>query len=168
MTTRHDDLPSAHPTSSSSPPLSHAAQPRRRPALRHLLFSGGALLFFGILAYAIGGSSAGETEMIVGEKIRTIQLDVLNAAGEPKLAQRMTDFLRRRGFDVVEMGNYREKEIERTLVVDRGGNRQAALQVANALGIPEGRVVEQQDKTLYLDVSVIIGRDFKTLAPFRN
>ncbi|MEX2116002.1 MAG: LytR C-terminal domain-containing protein [Bacteroidota bacterium] len=118
-----------------------------------------------LLVLAFGGSG---TEALIadGPKERTIQLDVLNGAGESRLAQRLTDYLRSRGFDVVETGNFRE-ELEKTLVIDRAGNKQAALQVAQALGIPEDQIVQKIDKNLFLDVSVFIGKDYRILKPFR-
>jgi len=78
----------------------------------------------------------------------------------------LTDFLRGRGFDVVEIGNY-AGDLERTLVIDRTGNRDAAVRVAQSLGLPEERVVQKIDRTLYLDVSVYIGKDYQTLRPFK-
>ncbi len=112
------------------------------------------------------GSSGSEALITDGQKERTIQMDVLNGTGESRLAQRLTDYLRSRGFDVVETGNYRE-ELEKTLVIDRAGNSQAALQVAQALGIPNNQVMQKVDKNLYLDVSVFVGKDYRTLRPFR-
>lgn len=107
-----------------------------------------------------------EPEIVQSGKNHVIQLDVLNGAGAPKLGQRCTDYLRARGFDVVEMGNYKES-VERTRVIDRAGNIEAAQQVAKALGIPKERVSQQIDRSAYLDVSVVIGKDFRTLKPFQ-
>ncbi|MEX1139064.1 MAG: LytR C-terminal domain-containing protein [Bacteroidota bacterium] len=118
-----------------------------------------------ILVLTFGGSGS-EALIADGQKERTIQMDVLNGAGESKLAQRVTDYLRSRGFDVVEVGNVRE-ELERTLVIDRAGNMEAALQVAQALGIPDDHILQKIDKNLYLDVSVFVGKDYRTLRPFR-
>lgn len=100
------------------------------------------------------------------DKVHTIQLDVLNGTGESKLAQRLTDFLRGRGFDVVEMGNY-AGELDATMIIDRTGNKEAAIRVAQSLGVPKERVIQKIDKTLYLDVSVYIGKDYRSLDPFR-
>ena len=102
-----------------------------------------------------------------GGKTHTIQLDVLNGSGTPRVGQRFTDYLRARGFDVVEMGNYKESGIELTRVIDRVGDLTAARQVAEALGVPKERVIQQIDKNLYLDVSVVIGKDFKSLKPLK-
>ncbi len=125
-----------------------------------------ALAGLGALGILLFSDPGRESEVVVGNKVRTIQLDVLNGVGEAKLAQRMTEYLRSRGFDVVEIGNYRE-ELERTLVIDRTGNSQAAIQVAKTLGVPLEQVIQRVDKTLYLDVSVFIGKDYPLLQPFK-
>ncbi len=96
-------------------------------------------------------------------RTQAIQLDVLNGTKEVKLAQRVTDYLRSQGFDVVEMGNYKSSSVESTLVLDRTGNLDAARQVAEVLGVPESNVKTSVDKSLFLDVSVIVGNDFKQL-----
>lgn len=103
-----------------------------------------------------------------GGKLHTIQLDVLNGSGTPKLSQRFTDYLRSRGFDVVEMGNYKDSRVERTRVIDRVGNLAAAQQVAQALGVPKDRVTQEVDRTMYLDVSVVIGKDYRSLKPLKD
>ncbi len=108
-----------------------------------------------------------EPEVVQGGKAHTIQLDVLNGSGTPKLSRRFTDYLRSRGFDVVEMGNYKDSRIEQTRVIDRAGNLTAAQQVAEALGVPKERVTQQIDRTAYLDVSVIIGKDYRSLKPLQ-
>ena len=108
-----------------------------------------------------------EPEVARGGTSHTIQLDVLNGTGVTDLAQRFTDFLRARGFDVVEMGNYGESDVEFTRVIDRAGDLQAAKQVAQALGVSEARVTKELDRNAYLDVTVVIGKDFRTLKPLK-
>ncbi len=158
----HQTPPTPAPANASedSPPIITRA--RAKLVIAAVIIVGVSAL---IVVLALGGSG---TEAIIadGPKERTIQMDVLNGAGETKLAQRVTDYLRSKGFDVVEMGNIRE-ELERTLVIDRSGNAQAALQVAQALGIPEDHIIQKIDKNLYLDVSVFVGKDYRTLRPFR-
>jgi len=131
-----------------------------------ILFIGSPLAILVLIFTAIFSGGQSESEVLVNDKIHTIQLDVLNGSGESKLAQRLTDFLRARGFDVVEMGNY-AGDLEKTLVIDRTGNRDAAVRVARSLGLPEERVIQKVDNTLYLDVSVYIGKDYRSLDPFK-
>ena len=95
-----------------------------------------------------------------------IQIEVRNGVGEAGLAATVTQFLRRRGFDVVESGNYTSFDQEETIVVDRIGNPEAAARVASALGLSADRVRDDPRDDLFLDASVVIGRDYRTLPPF--
>lgn len=97
-----------------------------------------------------------------------IQVDVRNGCGVPGLATRMTDYLRDRGFDVVEMGNYTSFDQQETVVLDRVGDSTAAHRVAAALGLPEDRVRQEIRPEYYLDASIIIGADYETLKPFEE
>ena len=156
--------PQPHPT--ATPQAVPPRHSRFRFLVRLLLFGGVPLAVVVLILTAIFSGGSSESEVLVNDRPHTIQLDVLNGTGEAKLAQRLTDYLRSRGFDVVEMGNY-AGELENTLVIDRTGNREAAVRVAQSLGIPEEKVVQKIDKTLYLDASVYIGKDYRTLAPFK-
>ena len=95
-----------------------------------------------------------------------IQVEVRNGCGVTGLAARMTEFLRSYGFDVVEHGDHNSFDVEKTVVVDRVGNLDAAKQVALALGITEAEIVSEVDEGSYLDVSVIIGMDYASVMPF--
>jgi hypothetical protein len=97
-----------------------------------------------------------------------IQIEVRNGAGVAGVAGTVTSYLRRRGFDVVESGNYRSFDQEQTVVLDRVGNPEAAQRVANALGLGPDRIQDEPRADLYLDASVIVGQDFESLAPFRD
>lgn len=96
-----------------------------------------------------------------------IQLDVLNGCGVGGVAQKFTDYLRKRNFDVVQLGNYTTFDVERSLVIDRVGDLQTARKVAYALGIDEKNVIQQISPDYYLDVSVVIGKDYSDLKPFK-
>ncbi len=94
-----------------------------------------------------------------------IQLDVLNGCGASGVAQKFTDFLRKRNFDVVQSANYQTFDVERSLVIDRTGDLESARKVAHALGIDEKNIVQQINPDYYLHVSVVIGRDYQDLKP---
>lgn len=96
----------------------------------------------------------------------TIQVNVINACGVRGMAQRFTEFLRARRFDVPEYGTS-EKLESRSRVIDRIGDTLSARKVAYALGIPDERIETQIDSTLYLRASVIIGQDYRTLRPMK-
>jgi hypothetical protein len=98
---------------------------------------------------------------------KIIQLDVLNGCGTSGVAVKFTEFLRARGFDVLEMGNYKSFDVQETLIVDRVGNIDNAYKVAHALGVDEKNVIQQISHDSYLDCSVVIGKDYTSLKPMR-
>lgn len=96
----------------------------------------------------------------------TIQLDVQNGTNENGVATRFTEYLRKNGVDVVEIGNYKSRDVERTLVIDRSGDKNKSKKVAMTLGVNEKNIIQQMNNSLYLDVTVVIGKDFNELKPF--
>lgn len=92
-----------------------------------------------------------------------VRVEVLNAAAIPGLARTATERLRDAGFDVVYYGNARGQNPDTSRVLSRAGGREAADRVAAALEI--GRVAVEPDTGLYLEVSVILGKDWKGIAP---
>ena len=94
-----------------------------------------------------------------------VQVEVRNAAGVDGLAGRTTDYLRRRGFDVVEIGNAAARDT--TTVLVRSGTALDARHVAQALGLGDDRVVTGGPTADYsLDVTLFVGADYPTLTPF--
>ena len=96
-----------------------------------------------------------------------IQLEVMNGTTEPNIAQRVTEILRAGGFDVVDVGNSKVSGVAETKVIARTQDIGPAQSVASYLGVDRKNVVLQPDKNLYLDVSVIIGKDIHQLRLFR-
>jgi hypothetical protein len=88
-----------------------------------------------------------------------IRVEVLNGAGVPGLADRMTGFLRSRGFDVVNYGNAPRTLGRRTEVLDRVGNPRFAREVARAL--PGTPIRLDSSPGRFIDVTVIVGTDYE-------
>ena len=87
-----------------------------------------------------------------------IRVQVLNATGTRGLAQRATEHLRDKGFDVVDVGNNREK-MDSTLILDRSNHPEWARRVAAAMG--GATVLTRPDSSRYLDVTVLIGATWR-------
>lgn len=98
---------------------------------------------------------------------KIIQIDVLNGCGTSGIAVKFTEFLRVRGFDVLEMGNYKSFDVQETLIIDRVGNIENAYKVAQALGVDTKNVIQQISLESYLDCSVVIGKDYTSLKPMK-
>ena len=96
-----------------------------------------------------------------GSRVRDgrVAVEVLNGAGDPGAARRVTDALRNAGFDVKTFGNAADFQHELTLVLDRSGRSGGARVVADALGVTEVRSEPRPE--LYLDATIILGRDWR-------
>ena len=137
---------------------------------RRFVLAGGfvvALLF--IAAALISRTSTGRV-FGIGASDRApsgvrIRVQVLNATDIRGLAQRATDHLRDKGFDVVDIGNNREK-MDSTLVLDRSNHPEWAKRIAAAMG--GAQVLLRPDTSRYLDVTVLIGGNWRPPSqPFR-
>ena len=95
-----------------------------------------------------------------------IQVSILNSTQFPGKANVAKKYLRSRGFDVVEIGNYSE-EVPNSFIIDRLGDKKSAMKVAIAIGIPDSLIVTEIDSTLFLRCSVILGKNFLQLNPFK-
>ena len=86
-----------------------------------------------------------------------IKVEVLNATKTRGLARRATLYLRDRGFDVVGSGNVSEQRAK-SIVYDRSSHLEWARLVGRAMNAP---VVSRPDSSRYLDVTVLIGADWR-------
>lgn len=98
----------------------------------------------------------------------TLQIDVQNGCGTSGIADKFTEYLRSKGFDVVEMGNFSTQDIKTSMVIDRAGNMKNAKRVAQSLGISDKYVIQQMNKNYFLDATVVIGKDYAELLPFKQ
>jgi hypothetical protein len=98
---------------------------------------------------------------------RMLEVEVLDGAGSMKAAQYVTNILRSKGYDVVEMKRNNDGIVERTYVIDRSGNLEDVRKLATILSISQDKVFQKIDRNLYLDVTVIVGKDFSRLKVFQ-
>ena len=102
-------------------------------------------------------------EETIGVTKKPVQLEVLNGCGVNGVADKFTDYLRTGNFDVVNIGNYRSFDVDYSLLIDRKGNMANAFEIAATLGIEKNKVIQQVNKEYFLDVTLIIGKDYKKL-----
>lgn len=127
------------------------------------------LIFATLLAVAVlaGSLIAGiaasprqpESELVEAAGSPPVRVEVLNAGGEPGVARAATQVLRDRRFDVVFYGNAARFDLDSSVVLARTASTEPAERVARALGI--SRVRTAPDSTLYLEVTVRLGRDWQ-------
>ena len=125
----------------------------------------GALAWFGVRALNRRTANTAVTVAVNAkppEGVR-IKVEVLNGTRTKGLARRATQYLRDFGFDVVGSGTNPD-QMATTLVLDRSGHPDWAARVGRAMN---ATVLERPDSSRYLDVTVILGADWRAPAlPF--
>lgn len=89
---------------------------------------------------------------------------MLNGCGVPKLARGVSWELRKLGFDVVDVGDAHQTDFAETVVIER---RNKSLQNARRLAHKIGckKILEDIDSTLYLEATLILGKDYRKCFP---
>jgi hypothetical protein len=99
------------------------------------------------------------TSLSSEELTERISVEVLNGAGDAGAAAAVTERLRQMGFDVKTYGNAASFGRETSVVIDRSGRPGAARAVADSLRI--GDLTSELEPDLYLDATIILGRDWR-------
>lgn len=150
------------------PALNSAGPPRRRRKVGRyilLLFLVGAAGFYAVRYSAERSLTRGvlpisdkpEGAVVMAPANTRIKVEVINATTVRGLGRRATLFLRDRGFDVVGIGTSRELR-DSTLVLNRSGHDDWANLLGKAFG---ARVESRPDSSRYLDVTVLIGANWR-------
>lgn len=123
------------------------------------------ILFLGYALIIQISNSLSKDEKIEKEVILPgqVQIEVLNGCGVAGVADRFTEFLRSKGFDVVNKGNYSSFDVDNTLVIDRSNNPEKAFMVAEIIAVNKSRIVYQFNNQYFLDVTLIVGKDYNSL-----
>ena len=121
-----------------------------------------------VLANRNSHNNGKNNEFIPVVNSRLFEVEVLDGAGNMRAAQQMTNILRAQGYDVVEMKKNNSGVEERTFIFDRSGNLDAARKLATVLGVSQDKVFQKIDRTLYLDITVVMGKDYPRLKVFQS
>ncbi|MGA2507610.1 MAG: LytR C-terminal domain-containing protein [Chitinispirillaceae bacterium] len=100
-----------------------------------------------------------QREQPVVENVPSIgRIRVLNGCGAAGAADKMTDFLRAKKFDVTNKGNAASWNYPFTLVISHTKDMTIARQIARALNTDHCVLIRKEDRSC--DVTVIIGPDY--------
>lgn len=172
-----DKLPSDSTVTKSSMDSQHTRIPNQRPTtlFQNKLFKGMILIMclaLGITVYVLAHKSLSKKETSVEYvpplSAQALEIEVLDGVGNMRIAQQVTNRLRVYGYDVVEMKKNMDGMVERSYVIDRCGKLEAAQKLAEKLGIPTEKVFQKIDRTVYLDMTVVVGRDYSKLKVFQT
>ena len=98
---------------------------------------------------------------------KSIEVEVLNGCGVTSLAARTTEFLRSKHFDVVFEGNMENQQYQHTLIILRNEKIESLIKIADSFDIDYTDSTHIQitpDESLCLDVTVILGADYRKFA----
>ncbi len=144
--------------------------------MNKLLYNKFTFIFLSLIAFVLLSSFVYQTFIIdpitpiVDNELdddynKSIQINILNGCGESGIAAKLKEYFRKREFDVVEIGNYKE-EVEKCIVFDRLGDKRSAYKVAQTVGINDSLVISNIDSTQYVRTTLVIGKDWKELDIF--
>ncbi|MCR4417622.1 MAG: LytR C-terminal domain-containing protein [Ignavibacteria bacterium] len=128
-----------------------------------LFFLGLILLF---IAYNIYLSLQKPSDEDLEEKNisgKIIQVKVLNGTQTDGLAKKLTDFLRSKNFDVVIQGNYNERNVKKTFIIDHRGDKKILRKIIKVLKIDPDQVKTDIKEFELSDVTIVIGEDYQKL-----
>ena len=108
------------------------------------------------------------SKMWMEKKYRDTKVEVLNGVGIDGIAAEVTEYLRGKGFDVVKTDDAGRTDYIYSMVKDRTGNLSSARNLAEILNIDTLSVLQEINKSLILDATVILGKDYIHLAPFNS
>ncbi len=98
------------------------------------------------------------------KKNSNIRVEVLNGCGVNRLAIKVTNLLRKEGFNIVKIGNTDEQDFEETVVIERNDeNMKNAKYFAKRIRCKN--IGKDIDAALYLEITVIIGKDYNIIFP---
>ncbi|KPJ74338.1 hypothetical protein AMJ52_00990 [candidate division TA06 bacterium DG_78] len=97
-------------------------------------------------------------------KNSNMRIEVLNGCGENRLAIKVANILRKQGFNVVRIGDAHKTDFGETVVIERDDeNMENAQYVACRIGCKN--IGKDIDAALFLEVTIIIGRDYEKIFP---
>jgi hypothetical protein len=103
---------------------------------------------------------------------KKVQLEILNGCGESGVAKKLSDLLKKSKYDIVNSGNYIERgkinwNVAETKIISQISNPQKARELADLMGVLYSNVEEFENPSPIADITVVIGKDYKTLAIFQ-
>ena len=96
------------------------------------------------------------------KKNANMRVEVLNGCGIDRLAIKVTNILRRKGFNVVQVGNTKNQDFRETVVMERSNeNMVNANYFAKQIGCRN--IDKDVDPALYIEITLIVGQDYKKI-----
>tara|TARA_Y100000816_G_scaffold238282_1_gene184387 strand:+ start:292 stop:843 length:552 start_codon:yes stop_codon:yes gene_type:complete len=110
-------------------------------------------------------------EIYESNPLLNIDIEILNGCGEPGLAAKFSDLLRKQRIDVVRSENANHFDYENTILIQRTENVEGMKIVAKALNLDinnKNQVITLVDSDLDVDLTLIVGKDYRNIPAIRR
>ena len=97
-----------------------------------------------------------------------IQIEILNGCGQRYIASMYQNFLRHEGYDVMAAKNAPSFDYKYSTVQLHRGDSTMAVHLSNLMGVHDSLVIKTLDESLMLDLTLIVGSDFKELGSYNQ
>jgi hypothetical protein len=105
--------------------------------------------------------------LIASKKYPNVSVEILNGCGVSGVAALFKDIVHEKTFDVLNTENAAHFHYDNTIIIARTSNTDAAFKLAEELGIDRSRVSIEEDASLAVDITMIIGHDYKTVPAYK-
>ncbi|MEA3287552.1 MAG: LytR C-terminal domain-containing protein [Candidatus Marinimicrobia bacterium] len=105
--------------------------------------------------------------LIASKKYPNVSVEILNGCGVSGVAALFKDIVHEKTFDVLNTENAAHFHYDNTIIIARTSNTDAAFKLAEELGIDRGKVSIEKDASLAVDITMIIGHDYKTVPAYK-
>jgi len=101
-----------------------------------------------------------ESSDAFSEDLMTVRIEILNGTEITGLASRTAQLFQSYDFRIVSIANAEQTDYERTVIIDRRGNPDAARRVAELIHCEQVHTQQEENRDETVDVTVILGKDF--------
>jgi len=106
--------------------------------------------------------------LIANKKYPNVTVEILNGCGISGVAAQFKDIVHEKTFDVINTENAAHFKYENTIIIARTMNTDSAYKLAEELGLPRERVSIEEDASLAVDITMIIGHDYKSVVAYKE
>ncbi|MFC1728716.1 LytR C-terminal domain-containing protein [candidate division KSB1 bacterium] len=107
-----------------------------------------------------------QEEMTVEQPPQPAAVEVLNGCGELGIAGSLSDFLRENNIDVVNTDNADNSDYAETIVIGKDRSGEHARAVARLMDVTN--ITYLTDTTSIVNVTIILGNDYRLFKPFKQ
>lgn len=101
-----------------------------------------------------------ESSVVTG---RIIQVRVLNGTQIDGLAREVSNYLRTKNLDVLYQGNYSDRNLKNTFIIDHTGDKTIVKRIIRIIGISPDQVVQEIQENSLTDITIVLGEDYRKL-----